>query len=623
MVASPETGTTQELPSVPRLPTPAVVLSPTPSPTGECASPIDLDEPTPPREDEPANAVDISSPRESMVPPSTRSRRAPRVSDPSVNTGDLSAGDDTPITDRRQGEDNRDDDERDAADDSVADEFDRTRSQFSHVTRKTYPAPSAFDDIDPLDNLDLLTEAPWLEYDALADEDLVNRYAIEGWLPGGLPLGCVRSRAWRERCCYTITSLLATSSRTELGVRRDFARSVYAGMYRLRTHIPVDPVLNLDMYIYRTQGEVDYARFLTEITPGSMAQWRGKLAVSQRALLFTKPQLRCEFRYLRKNTPYWRQYVRFERRARSALGCLVPYQDLQAFSFRAAARADRWPQVSSMWSRVEVPQGCLVELPPVITYLGSELIADPNSGIWVVAFTEMVAKTASFIIQEVYDNYRLWALSPHTIRFARELDLKPVLGNQANVEEFLSLLRVIETTDFGSLPTSWRNRSTRANERSPGRVGPGADWVYYDPHQRRCVDADVARERANAPRPPIPPGHPVGYDFDVIPDGWIDDTNNGYEDDQDDDNIMGDANDEEADDDPGWEGDDGGDGDRMGTAAAGNVPGTGGRQDSTAVGSGRSETEVVREFLRECGIPERQLGGTWVELRGFLRGRLG
>ena len=130
-----------------------------------------------------------------------------------------------------------------------------------------------------------------------------------------------------------------------------------------------------------------------------------------------------------------------------------------------------------LWGRIEVPRGCYAELPPCFTYIWREMKEDDNSGWWVVAFTEMICKTAAYILQDVYDSYRLWALSAVTIRCCRELNLVPVLGNQKNVDEFLSLLDVIESTTFTDLPATWRQRGERAHDCSPGRSGAGADWL--------------------------------------------------------------------------------------------------------------------------------------------------
>ena len=33
------------------------------------------------------------------------------------------------------------------------------------------------------------------------------------------------------------------------------------------------------------------------------------------------------------------------------------------------------------------------------------------------------------------------------------------------------------------------------------------------------------------------------------------------------------------------------------------------------------DSDVIRRFLREVGVDERHLTGSWVELRGYVRGR--
>ena len=38
-------------------------------------------------------------------------------------------------------------------------------------------------------------------------------------------------------------------------------------------------------------------------------------------------------------------------------------------------------------------------------------LMDPQSGWWILAYTEFAAKVAAFILFEVYDNCRLWGLS--------------------------------------------------------------------------------------------------------------------------------------------------------------------------------------------------------------------
>lgn len=101
---------------------------------------------------------------------------------------------------------------------------------------------------------------------------------------------------------------------------------------------------------------------------------------------------------------------------------------------------------------------------------------DPNSGWWVLAYPKMLANTSTFIMMEAYDNQLLWDLSPPMIRLSRELELLQILGNQANVEEFIGILIVMERANFPGISPTWRERGEKRDYRSPGRMGPEADW---------------------------------------------------------------------------------------------------------------------------------------------------
>lgn len=46
-----------------------------------------------------------------------------------------------------------------------------------------------------------------------------------------------------------------------------------------------------------------------------------------------------------------------------------------------------------------------------------------------MAYSELVAKTAAFILFEVYDSCTLWALRKGMVRGITRLDLRTVLGN--------------------------------------------------------------------------------------------------------------------------------------------------------------------------------------------------
>lgn len=61
------------------------------------------------------------------------------------------------------------------------------------------------------------------------------------------------------------------------------------------------------------------------------------------------------------------------------------------------ARIGRYVPISDHWSLFKVPRGFAVELALVLTYLGSHLVNGLYCVLWVVAFTEFIAKMAVYI----------------------------------------------------------------------------------------------------------------------------------------------------------------------------------------------------------------------------------
>lgn len=47
-----------------------------------------------------------------------------------------------------------------------------------------------------------------------------------------------------------------------------------------------------------------------------------------------------------------------------------------------------------------------------------------------MVYTEMMDKKAVFLIQEMFDQYQLLAVSTCTISFSREMNQDPIIGNQ-------------------------------------------------------------------------------------------------------------------------------------------------------------------------------------------------
>lgn len=102
--------------------------------------------------------------------------------------------------------------------------------------------------------------------------------------------------------------------------------------------------------------------------------------------------------------------MRNERRLRSKHGRVIWRQCLTTFRLRDAFFARAFPAVTPYWMSIEVPRGCSAETPWIFTYYAREL-QDPHAGCWRIAYTEFAACVAAFIPIEVYDTYRLWALS--------------------------------------------------------------------------------------------------------------------------------------------------------------------------------------------------------------------
>lgn len=55
----------------------------------------------------------------------------------------------------------------------------------------THPPPAAYNNASIASDPELLGDAPWFNRDPLQDEDLVRRYAVDGWLPGNISIEAV------------------------------------------------------------------------------------------------------------------------------------------------------------------------------------------------------------------------------------------------------------------------------------------------------------------------------------------------------------------------------------------------------------------------------------------------
>ena len=236
---------------------------------------------------------------------------------------------------------------------------------------RSYPAPNRYDEGDWLEDQDLCARAPWFDKAALADPDEVAAYAVDGWLPGELPLRAIRTWCWRNQFAVADNDLFVGSGESISTVRAGFVRKAQSGYERIRT---LRVVPGSCMFVFRTNGEVGYFDNLNAIPATQIAAWSGERTSSMDAWCFTKPQLVAEFRYLRKRGSYFDVFVRNERRMRSRHGRAVPYQCLSTFKLSPRHFESAFPLLTQFWLAIEVPRGCSAELPVVFTYKAEQLM---------------------------------------------------------------------------------------------------------------------------------------------------------------------------------------------------------------------------------------------------------
>lgn len=179
----------------------------------------------------------------------------------------------------------------------------------------------------------------------------------------------------------------------------------------------------------------------------------------------------------------------------------------------------RYVPLPRIWADYEVCQGCYIELPPSITYIGSRLCNNSFSGWWSVFLTEWVACAAAFLVLEVYDQYRLWFLPPSVRTSIRALYLSVILGGGGIQNEVISLLDAMDQVHWNAVPIPWirRQQGTNPSNRSPGcRTPLAGDYVFFYPWEQTFITKVQAAALQDAERA-VPLGHPRGY---VMTDGY-------------------------------------------------------------------------------------------------------
>lgn len=204
---------------------------------------------------------------------------------------------------------------------------------------------------------------------------------------------------------------------------------------------------------------------------------------------------------------------------RSKHGRGIPYQCLSTFGLNAEFFRRPFARLTPCWSRLEVPRGCVAELPAVFTYRIRELM-DPASLWWTVAYTKLAAKTAALVLLELFDSCRLWDLSHEMIEGMRRLNLQSVLGNNRNASERCRFLDAIGTSRFRDLLSTWSSRGMLPSL-SPGRTDKGADYRFYNPFTGRFITAEEATVVLRGMDRRLPAGYPTGWDYSELEDEFV------------------------------------------------------------------------------------------------------
>lgn len=110
---------------------------------------------------------------------------------------------------------------------------------------------------------------------------------------------------------------------------------------------------------------------------------------------------------------------------------------------------------------LEVCHGFLHEQETILLYNSSAFVADRDTGLWVLSYTERVVRVCEALLIEMYDYFNLWYVPPDIIALSKTLGvgMAVALGYNANVRQLFNLLDVIDATQFDRLPRNWQRCS--------------------------------------------------------------------------------------------------------------------------------------------------------------------
>lgn len=399
------------------------------------------------------------------------------------------------------------------------DERESTRSdygRFDNAREVNFPSPISLCDVDPFREPELFVNAPWLLPYHWRRTELIAEYIHAGQLPGRVPARALRFAEWDLRFVFPPSAILWQRGENATTARVELVRLLYKRLRRVPDAFPVPEAAGFDTWVYRSYGESLYCSGLSAL---DVSGWRGIVDVHQDALLYDRPLLRADFRTHRKsfNTEFV-SLIKWERLARSRTGFLVPYQMIEIDRVLHAARHERYLGVPEWFAEMECCRGMPVMLPPIVTYLGTKLMNDADSGYWVVFVTSWVAQFASFLLWEAYDQFRVWYVPHRVLEMMRVLDLSFVLGSEFNYRELRKLLAMVDAINWNEVPLSQARRGSRRVDHSPGRESnEGGDFVFFNPYREEFCDEDEARTGSRRQRE-NPAGYASGYVYTESPE---------------------------------------------------------------------------------------------------------
>ena len=358
----------------------------------------------------------------------------------------------------------------------------------------------------------LYARAPWFSEEAILEVSGILSFWVDSVqnLPGDIPSDAVMTHDWRRRIALPDHALLREEGEP---IEQARVRLVLLVCDRLAATVQGYEILPtawaLDTWTPRCNTEYEYCRYLAEVDVDGWPS--GGPHVMMRALLMTGASLPEDFRtQTRIGSAFW-ESIRVERTNRNRYGYLIPHQCREVAIIHPDEMPRRFVRVPLWLPEYEVPQGCLVELPPCVTYVGTYLDSRRDSPYWSAFVTEWCALTAKNLLWDAYDRMYLWYVPPRVADgieyLANAGALDEVLGSRANVDEAVELVRMSRSQDWDNVPRGNNHRTPPPCARlSPGREEPAGDYVFVEARSRtRLTQAEAQRARARRGDTVAPP----------------------------------------------------------------------------------------------------------------------